>query len=181
MKILNHIARCLLLCLVAGVFTSCVTEDDPVNVGVGIGDPLPPFSVTLTDGTIVTSLPADLAPEGAVSLIGKRVLVELFNTSCPDCRESLPVINEVFLSVKDDSQIAVFAIARQEEGAELTSYWEENNLTLPYSPQPDRTVYELFATTGIPRIYITDTSGIITAAFGPEDTPTASTLLSLLR
>lgn len=181
MRILNDIARCLLFCLAAGVFASCVTEDDPEFVGLGVGDSLPSFTVTLSDGTVVTSLAPEAAPAGAVSLAGKRVLVELFNTTCPDCQESLPVINDVYLSMKDEPDVFVFAIAREEEGAELAAYWDENRLSLPYSPQPDRSVYELFANTGIPRIYITSTSGTITSAFGPNDSPTLSTLLHLLR
>ena len=176
-----YIARCLLLCMVAGVVTSCVKDDDPSGQSlVGRGDRLPYFSVTMADGSILTTLPQEQLPPGSESIIGKRILIEFFNTGCPDCRESLPVINEVYLSVKDDPEIVVLAIARQEHGAKLQAYWEEHDLSLPYAPQSDRLVYNKFATSGIPRIYIADTSGIVTSLFGPDDSPSASTLLSLL-
>lgn len=150
--------------------TSCVTEGNEENRGVNVGDPLPVFSVTLNDGRVVST----------ASLRGKRVLIELFNTGCGDCRESLPVINELYENLKEDPGVEIFAIAREEETPEIESYWSENGFTLPYSPQSDRRVYELFATVGIPRIFIADPQGIIIAAFGPEDRPTLSQLTTLL-
>lgn len=156
--------------LLAGGLTSCVNEGQPDNEGVKAGDPLPQFAVKLNDGREVTTQ----------SLRGKRVLIELFNTGCGDCRESLPEINALYESLKDNTNVEIFAIARAEEAPQLALYWEENGFTLPYSPQPDRKVYELFATIGIPRIYIADANGTITATFGPDDRPTLPQLTTLL-
>lgn len=149
---------------------SCVSENMQDNKGVKEGDPLPEFSIELNDGQKVTTK----------NLLGKRVLIELFNTSCPDCRESLPVVNELYEEMKSIGDVAIFAIAREEQAAALALYWADNDLTLPYSPQPDRTVYELFASVGIPRIFIAGPDGIITATFGPDDRPTLSQLTTLL-
>lgn len=160
-----------LLCLWMALLSSCVTEDQPNNEGVEVGDPLPSFSVTLNDGRKVTTK----------SLCGKKVLIELFNTSCPDCQESLPMINTLYNSMKDQEDVEIFAIARDELATAIALYWEDNDFTLPYSPQPDRKVYELFASVGIPRIFIANPDGIITATFGPEDTPTLTQLTTLLK
>ena len=160
----------LLILAVAGALSSCVTEGQPENHGVRTGDALPTFSVTLDNGREITT----------TSLRGKRVLIELFNTGCGDCRESLPVINELYETFKDNDKVEIFAIARAEEGAQLSLYWTDNGFSLPYSPQPDRKVYELFATTGIPRIYIADAEGTIIATFGPADRPTLDQLIKLL-
>lgn len=160
-----------LLCLCMILLASCVTENQPDNVGVEVGDPLPSFSLTLNDGRKVTTK----------SLRGKKVLIELFNTSCPDCQESLPVINSLYTSMQDREDVEIFAIARDEVEAAIALYWEDNDFSLPYSPQPDRKVYELFASVGIPRIFIANPDGIITATFGPEDTPTLSQLTTLLK
>ena len=160
----------LLTLICAFALTSCVAEGEPENNGVKTGDPLPAFSVKLNDGREMTT----------ASLRGKRVLIELFNTECPDCRESLPLINELYETLKDNPDVEIFAVARAEDASKLSLYWAENNLTLPYSPQDDRKVYELFATVGIPRIYVADSSGVITAAFGPEDNPTLPQLINLL-
>ena len=44
-------------------------------------------------------------------------------------------------------------------------YWSQKlkcaQLSLPYSAQDDRTLYNQFARQGIPRIFIVDTTGII--------------------
>ena len=159
-----------LLCLLVMLLSSCVTEDQPDNKGVEVGDPLPSFSLTLNDGRKITTK----------SLRGKKVLIELFNTSCPDCQASLPVINNLYNNLKEQEDVEIFAIARDEVATAIALYWEDNGFTLPYSPQPDRKVYELFASVGIPRIFIANPDGIITATFGPEDTPTLSQLTTLL-
>ena len=44
-------------------------------------------------------------------------------------------------------------IAREEGEADIVAYWEANHLTLPVSPQPDRRIYSLFASVGIPRVF----------------------------
>ncbi len=159
------------LCLVMALLSSCVTEEQPDNIGVEVGDPLPSFSLILNDGRKITTK----------SLKGKKVLIELFNTSCPDCQASLPVINTLYNNLNEQEDVEIFAIARDEVEAAIALYWEDNKFTLPYSPQPDRKVYELFATVGIPRIFIADPAGIIIATFGPEDTPTLSQLTTLLK
>ncbi len=159
------------LCLCMVFLSSCVTEDQPDNEGVEVGDPLPNFSVILNDGRTVTTK----------SLRGKKVLIELFNTSCADCQESLPVINILYNNMKHREDVEIFAIARDEVATAIALYWDDNDFTLPYSPQPDRKVYELFATVGIPRIFIADPEGIITATFGPDDNPSLSQLTTLLQ
>lgn len=147
---------CFLLTLAA---TACVTDDDPVNNGVAVGDTLPQFSVALNDGTILSS----------ASLHGKTSVIEFFNTGCPDCRESLPILQEVWLRYEGNPAVVVAAIAREETRTDIENYWRQENLTIPFSSQGDRTVYNLFATVGIPRIYVANSEGIIVKAYGPED------------
>lgn len=149
------------------IFASCVTDDEPDNSGVSVGDPLPHFSVTLDDGTHVSD----------VSLKGKVAVIELFNTSCQDCRRSFPVMQQLYEWSREEDDIFVFAIARDEDHTSVAGYWHDNDLTIPFSPQPDRQVYNLFATSGIPRIFIADKTGVVTAAFAPEDEPTLQTLV----
>ncbi len=64
---------------------SCVTDSDPVNSGVAVGDSLPHFAVTLNNGhTLATD-----------SLKGKISVITFFNTSCRDCRKELPEIDKL--------------------------------------------------------------------------------------
>lgn len=63
-------------------------------------------------------------------------------------------------------------ISREESSAEIVRYWDENHLTLPYSAQENRTVYYLFAKSGIPRVYVIDKELVIRSVF--TDNPLAS-------
>lgn len=158
-----------IVCLIL-LLSSCVTEGLEENKGLVEGNPLPQFSVTLNNGETITTS----------SLRGKKVLIEFFNTSCADCRQSLPTIDRLYRNLKEEDNVAIFAIARDENDSEIAAYWQENNLILPYSPQPDRKVYEQFASVGIPRVFIAAPDGRITATFGPDDRPTVAQLSTLL-
>ena len=74
-----------------------------------------------------------------------------------------------------------FAVISREEGKEtIDHFWKANSLTLPYSAQSDRTVYNLFADSRIPRVYIC-LDGIIKAVFTDEpDNPTSEDIRSVL-
>ena len=71
-------------------------------------------------------------------------------------------------------------IAREEDAADIAAWWSDNGLSLPWSAQPDRRVYNMFANTGIPRIFIISADLKIVEAFGPEDAPSATRILNCL-
>ncbi len=150
--------------------TGCVGEDEPENVGLVAGDPLPDFAVTMSDGSVYTTR----------SLEGKWGVIEFFNTGCGDCRENLPELQEVYEYYIDNPEVVVIAIAREEDADEIEAYWTQNGLTVPWSAQADRSIYNLFATVGIPRMYISNPEGVIVAAYGPEDAPSAAEVVEVL-
>lgn len=159
---------CIGLMVVAG---SCVTDKDPdSNAGDALapGFNLPDFSVKLTTGETVTTS----------SLEGRVPVIILFNTSCPDCREELPVVQQVSDYFRDNDEVAFLAIARAEGEESIMKFWTENKLTIPVSPQPDSSIYNLFAYSIIPRIYIADKSGIITASYADFPLPSYETLIT---
>ena len=67
--------------------------------------------------------------------------------------------------------MSLLAISRAEGAASIAGYWQEQHLTFPYAAQEDRTVYHLFAKSGIPRIYIVDAELTIRKVF--TDNPLA--------
>lgn len=148
--------------------TGCVEEDQPANIGIEGGDRLPSFSITMENGEIVTDR----------TLHGKVGVIEFFNTGCSDCRRMFPVMQELYDEFRDNGDVEIVAIAREENKESIAAYWEEHDLTIPYSPQPDRTVYNLFATVGIPRIYISDTSGTVRYVLTDTDEPDIAVLRS---
>lgn len=68
-------------------------------------------------------------------------------------------------------------ISRSQKKEEIEHYWQAHEFTMPYSPQPDRKVYELFATERIPRIYLINSQGIITTLWDDTNAPTLNDLL----
>jgi thiol-disulfide isomerase/thioredoxin len=90
-------------------------------------------------------------------------VIMFFTTSCPDCRQTLPLIQTLYDEYAS-KEVRFVLISRQEGRESIERYWRENGLTLPYSAQNDRVVYELFAQTRVPRVYICK-DGIIKAIF----------------
>ncbi|MDE6682689.1 MAG: redoxin domain-containing protein, partial [Muribaculaceae bacterium] len=132
----------LLLLMIA---SSCITEDEPDTTSLKPGDKCPEFSVKMHDGSIVTT--ADLK--------GEKSIILFFNTSCADCRSELPQMQRVYEHIiAENIPVRLLCISRAEREESIERFWQENGLTLPYSAQEDRTVYNLFAQSGIPRIYI---------------------------
>lgn len=138
--------------LLAAAMTACVNEP-PVVSHVGVGDTVPYFSVVMDDGRTISSR----------SQLGIEYAIVFFTTTCPDCREEFPKIQEAWenLPPTDDKRLRIVCISREEDSQSVSEYWHEHDLTLPFSAQTDRTVYSLFASEGVPRIYVVNPEGII--------------------
>lgn len=141
-------------------FSLPLSACDSINEGgrkgddvVHVGDRVPAFSVTLSTGEPFTS----------DDLTGKDALLVFFNTGCTDCRRELPLIDSLYREYGTRYQF--LAIGRAQDHSEAASFWQTEGMVLPYAPESDRTVYHLFARIGIPRIYVINQEGIITAAF----------------
>lgn len=139
----------ILLCLVMAGCSS-IHEDDDVIERVKVGDRVPAFTVTTNQGTFSTS-----------SLTGETVIV-FFNTWCPDCQRELPKLNTYYLQHKDDTGFQMVAISRGEGEDVVAPFWEEYGLRMPYAAQEDRQVFDLFASSVIPRVYFVSAQGIVT-------------------
>lgn len=127
---------------------------------VKVGDILPEFEVVMSDGSLLT----DDSLKGSVSIL------MFFHTSCPDCQQALPRVQSIYdeYSVKG---VKIALISREESSDDISSYWTDNSLNMPYSAQDDRKVYELFASTRIPRIYMSDENGIVRYIFTDDPVP----------
>lgn len=142
---------------------SCIDDkEDEINLEdiLTVGDSLPDFTVSMNDGCIITG----------ASLRESVSVIVFFHTSCPDCRQVLPHIQSLYDNYS--AQGVTFAlISREEEINTIEQFWQSQNFTMPYSAQPDRTIYELFAKTRVPRVYISDNKGIIRAFFTDNPVP----------
>ena len=69
-----------------------------------------------------------------------------------------------------------FALISREQGDdEIAPYWESQGYTMPYSPQTDRVVFQLFASSRVPRVYICN-DGIIKYMYDDNPVPTYADL-----
>lgn len=153
------ICKWMSLAVMILLMTSCVKDEPEEAWSLAAGDKVPEFSIVMNDGSVVTT----------ESLRGKTAVIIFFNTSCEDCREELAEMQSTYIgSMMSGSDIDFICISREEGAASVAAYWEKNGLTMPYSAQTDRTVYNLFASSGIPRIYYISPSLIITKAILAE-------------
>ena len=150
-------------------FASCITDGESYSEPWSIADgtKIPDFCVTTADGLDFSSQ----------NLSGKRAVIVFFNTDCKDCRRELPELQTAYEATRNDYEW--IAIGREQDKAQAAEFWEDHSLTIPYSPITDRSIYSLFATEGIPRVYIV-VNQIIVDQFAPESLKDAETIITTL-
>ena len=152
--------------------SSCINDDEPEVTSLAPGDSCPEFTIDMNDGKILSS--SDLK--------GRESVIVFFNTGCGDCRRELPEIQKAYDEIqKGNLDIPIICISREEDKESVERFWEANSLTLPYSAQTDRRVYNLFASSIIPRIYILSPQQIITRCWSDNPLPTAEEIINSLR
>ena len=162
-----------MLCLVAwtmAMLCSCIDEVEPAEEVVTVGDQLPDFEVEMSDGTMVTGAMLRETPS----------VVMFFHTACPDCQQTLPRMQRLY-DVYASKRVHFALISREDDEVSVASYWEKQGLTMPYSAQEGRTVYELFAYRRVPRIYVSDSTGTIRHIFTDDPIPTEEILEGAMR
>lgn len=139
--------RILPLVLLSIVLASCLGQ--VMGEYVRVGQSIPSFSVELSDGRSVSNK----------TLRGRPCVIVFFNTACGDCRRELVEVQQVYEELRD--RATFLCIGRKEEATTVEAYWKNQRLSIPYSAQKDRQVFDLFASTGIPRVYVADGNGIV--------------------
>lgn len=145
-------------------------SDPEEGANLQVGDALPSFVVTMSDGTSVATS----------DLMGHPSVIVFFSTSCPDCQKELPEV-QCLWDATDRAEVPILLIARAQTQADIEHYWKSEGFTMAYSSQSDRSVYHLFATSRIPRIYISDRKGVIRYIHTDEVLPTCETLQEEIR
>lgn len=147
---------------------SCIKEKE-TGADLVIGDRIPDFTVTMNDGSTVSG---EQLREGVSCIV-------FFTTLCPDCQQTLPHVQKIYDEYL--SQGVKFALISREESREsIERYWAENGYTMPYSAQKDRLIYELFAKTRVPRVYICR-GGVIKTIFTDSPNPSYTDLDSSIQ
>lgn len=150
------------------ILTGCIKEKQ-TGSDLKVGDRLPDFEVVMNDGSMVTD--DYLKQETSV--------VMFFHTSCPDCQQVLPQMQKIYDEYASE-KVSIVLISREESNEDIDSFWKERGLEMPYSAQKDRKVYERFAKSRIPRVYINEKGGIIRHMFTDDPNPSYDDLKSAL-
>ena len=128
---------------------------------VQLGEQTPKFEIKGKDNYTIKS----------ENLKGKVVLLNFFATWCPPCRQELPRLQkEIWDGLKNNSDLAVFVLGREEGWDKLDPFMEAHQYTFPIFPDLNRAVFGLFAEQSIPRNVVLDRNGkIIYQSIGFED------------
>lgn len=152
----------IIVSILALVFTGCgrhVIEDLPSYEESSLvkeGDKAPLFSATLLDGTAVSL--ADYQ--------GEYVMLILFSHTCPDCKTLLDDLHSGdlfadYLTWSGDMTMKVLAVGRDATTTQLQEYCSKNGYTVDMIADNNRAIFNLYATTYVPRVYIIDPQGVI--------------------
>ncbi|MBV9960524.1 MAG: TlpA family protein disulfide reductase [Acidobacteria bacterium] len=144
----------LLLCVVCAAQHARAQDDimqNPSKTFTRIGQEMPAFSVRTLDGAQVSL--ADLK--------GKVVLINFWATWCPPCLTEMPRLEkEVWQKFKSD-EFALVAVAREQTEDEIREFLQDKKYTFPMASDPEREIYKMFASEGIPRSYVVSPEGKI--------------------
>ena len=158
---------------------SCIGEEGSSRQVelVQVGDRVPEFEVSLSDGSTFST-----------RTLGDDVkVIVFFDTECADCQNFLPVYQSFVdeLRVQDGKMEGVpvrcCALARDESAVTVRTYWNKYDLTLPYYASGNRALYHRFARAVVPRVYIVNTRGVVTAKLTDNPVPTLEVLRRVVK
>lgn len=134
---------------------------------VVVGDEAPDFTATLLSGESVS----------LAALRGEEVLLVLFSHECPDCKMFLDDM-QASKSEFDELGVRILAIERDGDADEVTAYMAENGYEFDVAVDDNRAIYNLYATTYVPRAYLIDREGVVVCATIEYDASYVAQLLS---
>ena len=115
---------------------------------------------------------ADLAgdPVSFDDYRGKVVLVNIWATNCPPCRQEMPSMQRLYESVQSDD-FEILAISVDGEigqsgpggflGGDVQAFVDELGLTFPVLRDPTGGIQQTYQTTGLPESFLVGRDGVI--------------------
>lgn len=104
------------------------------------------------------------------ALRGKVVLVNLWATWCPPCREEMPSMQQLW-SRFHERDFELLAVSQDEDGAErVAEFVHEMKLSFPVLVDPQREVGDRYGVWGYPETFVIDRNGyVVERVIGPRD------------
>ena len=140
----------LVLTLALLTSAALATELSPVAEGQEASD----FEVTLTDGTTFK-----LSDQR-----GKAVLVNLWATWCPPCRQELTRVQKDIIDRFAGRNFVFLPISRGEKREDVAAFREKMGYTFPMGLDPSQAIYDRYASNYIPRNFLIGADGKVMLA-----------------
>lgn len=142
--------------LFAALFVACAEEKEPPPPVPR--EPAPAFTLPLLDSDAEVSL---------ASLHGKIVIIDFWATWCVPCEFQVPELNAFFEAHRTDSDVALFGISIDFDGAEVVSPWvAEKGVRYPILLAEGSDLALEFGVDGFPTIVIIRADGTIDSRHG---------------
>jgi peroxiredoxin len=129
---------------------------------VAVGEPVPAYAApTLAGDTVALG-----------DLRGEAVLLNVWATWCPPCREEMPGLQALHEQFAGEG-LRVVGVSIDAENAEdeIRRFLRENGITFTILHDPRERVSRTFRTTGVPETFLIDRDGVLIArwigAFDP--------------
>lgn len=137
-------------------------EGPALAADVAAGDTAPDFTVELFDGTRLA----------LSSLRGKVVLLNFWATWCPPCRAELARVQHEIIDRFAGRDFVFLPVSRGESREAVAAFREKTGYAFPMGLDPDRTIFDRYAPTTIPRNYLIGRDGKVLVAaqgYSPEE------------
>ncbi|HMS25483.1 MAG TPA: TlpA disulfide reductase family protein [Acidimicrobiia bacterium] len=135
-------------------FSSRVNTPPTYTGGKVVGKLVPDVTVTTMAGEKISLR----------SLIGKRVIVNFFNSWCMPCQEEMPALQEFARKHQDDPSFVFIGIVRVDSEKAIRAWAKSNNEPFVIAFDKDEAASIAFGTTGQPETYAINANGRVVAS-----------------
>ena len=130
---------------------------------VKVGEIAPDFSVEMLDGRVIK----------LSELRGKVVMVCFWATWCPPCRQEMAHLQEGVIDHFAGKNLVVLPISRGEKREVVEKFITDNGYTFGVGLDPERAIYDQYASNFVPRTFIINKRGKVTYRVAGYDEETA--------
>ena len=145
--------------LILAVFWTLISRI-PVDSSPQTGSPPSP-----RQGFSAPDFRVDLLNGGQITLSGLRgqpVVLNMWATWCPPCRQEMPALEKVFNDFKEQGLILIgMNLTSQDSEKTVAAFVQEFGLSFPIALDRDGTVQKKYKISGYPTTFFIDREGII--------------------
>lgn len=151
------------LALLMPGFLSAQTPDDRGYI-VQVGDPMPPFELTATDGTVYTN----------ASVEGQVVVLQFTASWCSVCRQEMPELEAQVHQAFQGQDFLLLGVDLDEPQEKVEAFAAQMGISYPIAPDSAGGVFYSIAgpKSGVTRNVVLDRTGTIrflTRLYDPEE------------